>query len=143
MLLGEYKHNIDAKGRLIMPAKFRNDLGVTFILTRGLDGCLFGYPKDEWSILEEKLKQLPLAKKEARAFIRFFYSAAAECELDKQGRINIPQTLREYADLDKACYIIGVSDRVEIWSETKWHVFSTEAEESFDEIVEDMGGFGF
>ncbi|WP_414840337.1 division/cell wall cluster transcriptional repressor MraZ [Carnobacterium sp. TMP28] len=143
MLLGEYKHNIDAKGRLIMPAKFRNDLGVTFILTRGLDGCLFGYPKDEWSILEEKLKQLPLAKKEVRAFTRFFYSAATECELDKQGRINIPQTLREYANLNKACHIIGVSDRIEIWSEARWDDFSTEAEESFDEIAENMSGFGF
>ncbi|SEK30305.1 MraZ protein [Carnobacterium iners] len=143
MLMGEYKHNIDAKGRLIMPAKFRNDLGTTFILTRGLDGCLFGYPKNEWSVLEEKLKQLPLAKKEARAFTRFFYSAATECELDKQGRINIPQTLREYADLDKACHIIGVSDRIEIWSEKKWINFSAEAEESFDEIAENMSGFGF
>lgn len=143
MLMGEYKHNIDAKGRLIMPAKFRNDLGTTFILTRGLDGCLFGYPKNEWSILEEKLKQLPLAKKEARAFTRFFYSAATECELDKQGRINIPQTLRDHADLEKTCHVIGVSDRIEIWSETKWNDFSAEAEESFDEISENMIDFGF
>lgn len=143
MLMGEYKHNIDVKGRLIMPAKFRNDLGKTFILTRGLDGCLFGYPEKEWAILEEKLKQLPLAKKEARAFTRFFYSAATECELDKQGRINIPQTLREYADLDKMCHVIGVSDRIEIWSETKWNDFSSEAEESFDEIAENMIDFGF
>jgi MraZ protein len=143
MLMGEYKHNIDVKGRLIMPAKFRNDLGTTFILTRGLDGCLFGYPEKEWAILEEKLKQLPLAKKEARAFTRFFYSAATECELDKQGRINIPHTLREYANLDKVCHVIGVSDRIEIWSETKWNDFSSEAEESFDEIAENMIDFGF
>ena len=95
MLMGEFKHNIDAKGRLIMPAKFREALGDTFIVTRGLDGCLFGYPLSQWELLQEKLKQLPLAKKDARAFTRFFYSAAMEAELDKQGRINIPQTLCE------------------------------------------------
>lgn len=89
MLMGEFKHNIDAKGRLIMPAKFREALGDTFIVTRGLDGCLFGYPGANGSRLQEKLKQLPLAKKDARAFTRFFYSAAMEAELDKQGRINI------------------------------------------------------
>ena len=84
MLMGEFKHNIDAKGRLIMPAKFREALGDTFIVTRGLDGCLFGYPLSQWELLQEKLKQLPLAKKDARAFTRFFYSAAMEAELDKQ-----------------------------------------------------------
>lgn len=143
MLMGEHKHNIDAKGRLIMPSKFRSDLGEKFILTRGLDGCLFGYPQEAWSVLEEKLQQLPLAKKEARAFTRFFYSAAVECELDKQGRINIPQTLRDYAKLEKVCNVIGVSDRIEIWSETKWNQVSQEAEETFDSIAEDMIDFGF
>ncbi|MDT1958044.1 division/cell wall cluster transcriptional repressor MraZ [Carnobacterium divergens] len=143
MLMGEFKHNIDAKGRLIMPAKFREDLGEKFIITRGMDGCLFGYPEKEWTTLEEKLKQLPLAKKDARAFTRFFYSAATECELDKQGRINIPQTLREHAELDKVCHVIGVSDRIEIWSQDRWEKFSEEAEESFDEIAESMIDFGF
>lgn len=143
MLMGEFKHNIDAKGRLIMPAKFREDLGEKFIITRGMDGCLFGYPQNEWSALEEKLKQLPLAKKDARAFTRFFYSAATECELDKQGRINIPQTLREHADLEKVCHVIGVSDRIEIWSQERWMKFSDEAEESFDDIAENMIDFGF
>lgn len=142
MLMGEFKHNIDAKGRLIMPAKFREDLGEKFIITRGMDGCLFGYPQNEWSALEEKLKQLPLAKKDARAFTRF-YSAATECELDKQGRINIPQTLREHADLEKVCHVIGVSDRIEIWSQERWTKFSDEAEESFDDIAENMIDFGF
>ena len=88
MLMGEYKHNIDSKGRLIVPAKFRDNLGDSFIVTRGLDGCLFGYPLQAWQELEEKLKKLPLAKKEARQFTRFFYSGAVECTLDKQGRIN-------------------------------------------------------
>lgn len=143
MLMGEYKHTIDTKGRLIIPAKFRGDLGERFIVTRGLDGCLFGYPMEEWSALEQKLKMLPLAKKETRAFARFFYSAATECELDKQGRINIPQPLRKHAGLEKSCYVIGVSDRFEIWSEDRWTTFSEEAEESFDEIAEEMIDFGF
>lgn len=143
MLMGEHKHNIDAKGRLIMPSKFRSDLGEKFILTRGLDGCLFGYPQESWIALEEKLKQLPLAKKEARAFTRFFYSAAVECELDKQGRINIPQTLRDHAKLEKICYVIGVSERIEIWSDTSWNQVSQDAEEMFDSIAEEMIDFGF
>ncbi|WP_225744337.1 division/cell wall cluster transcriptional repressor MraZ [Marinilactibacillus sp. Marseille-P9653] len=143
MLLGEFKHNIDAKGRLIVPAKFREDLGEYFIVTRGLDGCLFGYPQKEWEALEQKLKLLPLAKKESRAFTRFLYSAATECTLDKQGRINIPQTLRDHAKLEKSCFVIGVSDRIEIWSEEKWVAFSAEAESSFEDIAEEMVDFGF
>ncbi|MCC5889086.1 MAG: division/cell wall cluster transcriptional repressor MraZ [Alkalibacterium sp.] len=143
MLLGEYKHNIDAKGRLIIPSKFRDDLGEHFIVTRGLDGCLFGYPMEEWHTLEAKLKQLPLAKKESRAFTRFLYSAATECSLDKQGRINLPNTLINHASIEKSCFIIGVSDRIEIWSEEKWTEFSSDANESFEEIAEEMIDFGF
>lgn len=143
MLLGEYKHNVDAKGRLIIPSKFREDLGERFIVTRGLDGCLFGYPMAEWTVLESKLKQLPLAKKESRAFTRFLYSAATECSLDKQGRINLPNPLINHASLEKTCYIIGVSDRIEIWSEEKWDAFSHDANESFEEIAEEMIDFGF
>ncbi len=101
MLMGEFQHNIDAKGRLIVPSKLREELGEKFVLTRGLDGCLFGYPMSEWENLEAKLNEMPLAKKDARTFVRFFYSAATECELDKQGRINIPSTLRNYAALTK------------------------------------------
>ncbi len=143
MLLGEYQHNIDTKGRLIIPAKFRGNLGERFIVTRGLDGCLFGYPMEEWDQLGEKLSQLPLAKKEARMFTRFFYSAATECELDKQGRINIPKTLRNYAGLEKECCVIGVSNRFEIWSQKKWDQLSEDASEAFEEIAEDMIDFGF
>ncbi|MGC6767212.1 division/cell wall cluster transcriptional repressor MraZ [Enterococcus sp. LJL128] len=143
MLIGEFQHNIDAKGRLIVPAKLRDELGETFIVTRGMDGCLFGYPLSEWEILEEKLKSMPLAKKDARTFVRFFYSAATECEVDKQGRINIPAALRTHADLKKGCVIIGVSNRIEIWDEERWTAFSTEAEENFDEIAETMIDFGF
>ncbi|RPA60834.1 transcriptional regulator MraZ [Aerococcus agrisoli] len=142
MLMGEFQHNIDAKGRIIIPAKLRDDLGNQFVITRGLDGCVFGYPLDNWEKIQEKLKQLPLAKKEARAFTRFFYSAAAEVEVDKQGRINIPTTLVSYADLEKECLILGVSDRIEIWSKEKWENASSEIEEKFEEIAEDMMDFG-
>jgi MraZ protein len=143
MFMGEFRHTIDAKGRLIMPAKFREDLGTEFVLTRGMDNCIFGYPLDEWQQLEEKLKKLPLAKKDARAFVRFFYSAAVECVPDKQGRINIPQTLVTHAGLEKDCVLIGVSNRIEIWSQAKWDSFSEEAEENFDEIAENMLDFDF
>ena len=140
--MGEFQHNIDAKGRIIIPAKLREDLGAKFVITRGLDGCVFGYPLENWEKIQEKLKQLPLAKKEARAFTRFFYSAAAEAEIDKQGRINIPSTLVDYASLEKECLVLGVSDRIEIWSKTKWESVSSEIEESFEEIAEDMLDFG-
>lgn len=143
MFMGEYQHNIDAKGRLIMPSKFRDELGEKFVVTRGMDGCLFGYPQSEWEVLEQKLKEMPLAKKETRAFVRFFYSAATECEIDKQGRINLPTPLRTHAELEKNCVVIGVSNRIEIWSETRWNQFAAEAEENFDEIAETMIDFGF
>ena len=143
MLVGEFQHNIDAKGRMIMPAKFRPELGQQFVITRGLDGCLFGYPMESWTDLQEKLKQLPLAKKDARKFTRFFYSAATEVEIDKQGRINIPQNLIEFAKIDKECRVIGVSDRIEIWSSDLWDSFAEEAEEDFESIAEEMIDFGF
>ena len=140
--MGEFQHNIDAKGRIIIPAKLREDLGAKFVITRGLDGCVFGYPLDNWEKIQEKLKQLPLAKKEARAFTRFFYSAAAEVDIDKQGRINVPSTLVDYANLEKECLVLGVSDRIEIWSKARWESVSSEIEESFEEIAEDMLDFG-
>lgn len=143
MLIGEFQHNIDTKGRLIMPAKFRSELGQQFVITRGLDGCLFGYPMESWMILQEKLKQLPLAKKDARKFTRFFYSAATEVEIDKQGRVNIPQNLIDFAKINKECRVIGVSDRIEIWSSDQWNSFAEEAEEDFEAIAEEMIDFGF
>lgn len=143
MFMGEYRHTVDTKGRLIIPAKFRDELGPQFVITRGMDGCLFGYPLSEWNNLEEKLRQLPLTKKNARAFVRFFYSAATECEFDKQGRINIPKTLRTHAALDKKCVVVGVSNRFEIWSEERWNEFSDDVEENFDEIAEDMMDIDF
>jgi len=141
MFMGEYHHNVDAKGRIIVPAKFRENLGETFILTRGLDRCLFGYPLTEWEIIEDKLKQLPLTKKDARAFTRFFFSGATECEIDKQGRINIATPLFQYAQLEKECVILGVSNRIEIWDKQEWENYFSESEDSFAEIAENMIGF--
>ena len=141
--MGEYQHSVDTKGRLIIPSKFREDLGSTFVITRGLDNCLFGYPMDEWRKLEEKLKELPMTKKDARAFARFFFSGATEVELDKQGRINIPATLSSYAKLDKECVIIGVSSKIEIWAKESWESYFNEAGDSFNEIAENLIGFDF
>ncbi|GAE24141.1 cell division protein MraZ [Halalkalibacter wakoensis JCM 9140] len=143
MFMGEYRHNVDEKGRMIVPAKFRDRLGSSFVVTRGLDRCLFVYPQDEWSKLETKLKDLPFTKKDARAFTRFFFSGATECELDKQGRVNIASPLRDYAQLDKECVVIGVSNRVEIWSKTIWEDYFAESEESFSEIAENIVDFDF
>ena len=120
MFMGEYNHTIDAKGRLIIPAKFREALGEEFILTRGLDGCLSIYPMDEWKSFEEKLKALPLTDKNARAFLRFFVAGATSCELDKQGIILVPSTLREFAGLEKEVVLTGNLTRIEVWSKEKW-----------------------
>lgn len=141
--MGSYQHNIDTKGRLIIPAKFRQELGEGFVITRGMDGCLFGYSADEWKRLEEKLSALPLSKKEARTFVRFFYSAAIECTLDKQGRVNLPTTLIQYAKLDKECMIIGVSNRIEIWNRANWEEVTALTEDNFDAIAEEMIDFDF
>lgn len=141
MFMGEYRHNIDTKGRLIVPAKYREHLGESFVITRGLDQCLFGYPLSEWRSIEEKLKALPLTKKDARAFTRFFFSGAVECELDKQGRVNLPASLLDYAKLEKECVILGVSNRFEIWSKEIWEDYFSASEESFAEIAENMIDF--
>ena len=120
MFMGEYNHSIDAKGRMIIPSKFRELLGEEFVITRGLDGCLSIYPMSEWEIIENKLKALPLTSKSARTFSRFFVSGATFCELDRQGRILIPQPLREFAGLDKDVVLTGSVNRIEIWSREKW-----------------------
>lgn len=119
MLIGEYQHNVDPKGRVFMPAHFREELGEHFIATKGLDDCLFVYSSDEWRLLEEKIRSLPLSK--ARNLQRFFFAGAADLEADKQGRVLIPQNLREYASLVKDVMIIGASNRVEIWDKQKWN----------------------
>ncbi|GLC87560.1 transcriptional regulator MraZ [Lysinibacillus piscis] len=141
--MGEYQHSVDAKGRLIVPAKFREALGETFVVTRGLDNCLFGYPMNEWRKLEEKLKDLPMTKKDTRAFARFFFSGATEVEIDKQGRINIPSMLIQHAQLVKECVVLGVSNRIEIWAKDAWEAYFSESEQSFNDIAENMIGFDF
>jgi MraZ protein len=138
MFMGEYRHAVDDKGRLIIPAKFREGLGESFVLTRGLDHCLFAYPRSEWTQLEQKLKALPFTRADARKFTRFFFSGACEVELDKQGRILIPSNLREFAELKKDCVIIGVSTRVEIWCKDRWEEYYASSEDSFNEIAESI-----
>ena len=138
MLIGEYHHNIDEKGRLIIPAKFREDIGEKFIVTRGLDGCLFVYSLVEWEKIVSKLKLLPFTKKDARTFMRFFLSGATECEFDKQGRINLVNSLIEYAGLKKECVVIGVNDRLEIWALDKYNNLMEENLEQLDEISEHL-----
>ncbi len=142
MLIGEYEHSLDVKGRLIMPAKIREDLGEKFIITKGLDGCLFGFSKNEWNNFEEKLKTLPLTNKNARDFVRFFLSGAIECEIDKQGRFLIAGNLREYAGLEKEAVIIGVGTRIEIWNKDKWKAYNSEENLSADQIAENMANLG-
>ena len=126
MLIGEYEHSLDVKGRLILPAKIREDMGDKFIVTKGLDGCLFGFSQNEWTNFEEKLKTLPLTNKNARDFVRFFLSGATECEIDKQGRFLITSNLREYATLEKDAIIIGVGTRIEIWNREKWKSYNSD-----------------
>ena len=116
MFMGEYNHTVDAKGRLIVPSKFREQLGEEFVVTKGLDGCLFAYENSEWKALEEKLHTLPLTNANARKFSRFFLAGATVCEVDKQGRILLPSVLREFAKIDKDAVLVGVGSRIEIWS---------------------------
>lgn len=140
--MGEYLHTIDSKGRLIVPAKYREALGEKFIATKGLDHCLFVYPIDEWQALEEKLRALPFTQPDARAFVRFFFSGATECELDKQGRILLPANLRDYAQLEKDVVLVGVSSRVEIWSQTLWTDYSRQAEDAYASSAESLVNLG-
>ena len=138
MLIGEYHHNIDEKGRLIIPSKFREEVGNSFVVTRGLDGCLFVYSLVEWEKIVAKLKKLPFTKKDARTFMRFFLASATVCEFDKQGRINLVNSLIEYAGLKKECTIIGVNDRLEIWSLDKYNNLMEENFEQLDIISENL-----
>ena len=143
MFMGEFQHQLDAKGRMIVPAKFREELTEHFMITRGLDKCLFGYTLTEWAAIEEKLKALPLTRRDARKFMRMFFSGAVEVEMDKQGRINIPKHLMEYAGLSKEATVIGVSSRIEIWDRKLWSDFYEETEEEFETIAEELIDFDF
>lgn len=140
MYMGEYNHTIDAKGRLIIPSKFREALGDRFVVTKGLDGCLFVYDNAEWTAFEEKLKTLPLMNRESRKFVRFFLAGAAEAEVDRQGRILIPAVLREHAGLEKDVVFAGVGARIEIWSKDRWE--SASSYDDMEDIAEDMARLG-
>ena len=140
MFMGEYNHTIDAKGRLIVPSKFRELLGNGFVVTKGLDGCLFVYPNEEWATIEEKFRSIPLTTKDARKFSRFFFAGAASCELDRQGRVLLPQTLRDYAGLQKDVVLAGVLGRIEIWDQGRWQDANTY--DDMDEVAEHMAELG-
>ncbi|MBS3977650.1 MAG: division/cell wall cluster transcriptional repressor MraZ [Syntrophomonadaceae bacterium] len=142
MFMGEFHHSIDEKGRLTLPARFRDGLGERFVITKGLDNCLFVYPMDEWANLEQKLRVLPFTNGDARAFVRFFLSGAAECELDRQGRILLPANLREYGQLEKDAVVIGVSSRVEIWAKEAWEVYSQKAQINYEGLAEKIVDLG-
>ena len=138
MFIGEYHHSIDEKGRLIVPAKFREELGNSFIVTRGIENCLFVYPMNEWKKIVNKLETLPFTKRDAREFMRFFLSGASEAEFDKQGRINITSPLISYANLTKDCVVIGTGDRLEIWSLENWSTFFNSAKDNMSDIAENL-----
>lgn len=142
MFIGEFQHTIDTKGRINIPAKFREDLSETFYVTKGLDRCLFVFPMEEWRIFENKLKTLPLTNSNARAFVRLFFAGATECETDKQGRILLPQPLREHAGLDRDAVVIGVGTRAEIWAQEEWAKYNNPDNISYDEIAEHMAELG-
>ncbi|RCW51373.1 division/cell wall cluster transcriptional repressor MraZ [Halanaerobium sp. DL-01] len=142
MFMGEYTHSMDTKGRLIIPSKLREDLTEKFVITRGLDNCLFLYPLPEWNTLEEKLISLPMTSKNARNFVRFFFSGASECELDKQGRISLPSNLRDYADFEHEIVIIGLANRIELWAKEKWDSYMNEVENSYEDIADAMEELG-
>lgn len=142
MFYGEYEHSLDIKNRIVLPSKFREELGDKFMITKGMDECIFVYSMSEWERIEQKLKQLPLNRKDARAFTRYFLSGAALCEPDKQGRILIPQKLLDHAKIDRSdnknIMIIGVSTRIEIWNKQKWEDYSNDMDSKFDDIAENL-----
>lgn len=138
MFIGEYHHTIDEKGRIIIPVKFREALGKEFIITRGIENCLFVYSKENWAQITTKLSSLPFTKKDARTFNRFFMSGATDVELDKQGRVNISQPLIDYANLIKDCVIIGTGDRLEVWSQESWESFFDSTKDSMSDIAENL-----
>lgn len=140
MFMGEYNHTIDAKGRLIVPSRFREQLGDEFVVTAGLDGCLFVYADEEWKRFEEKLYALPVSNPGARKFSRFFLASACTCEVDKQGRILLPAKLRSMANLEKDVVLAGVGSRIEIWDKARW--IETSTYEDMDEIAANMEGLG-
>ncbi len=142
MFLGEYQHSLDVKGRITIPAKFRELLGDKFVVTKGLENCIFLYPLMEWETIENKLRTLPFTRADVRSFARFFFSGASELEVDKQGRTVLPLNLREYAAIDKDLIIIGVGSRAEIWAVESWEKYIEGAEESYEDIAASLVDLG-
>ncbi|OGZ00267.1 MAG: cell division/cell wall cluster transcriptional repressor MraZ [Candidatus Liptonbacteria bacterium RIFCSPLOWO2_01_FULL_52_25] len=142
MLLGEHRHNLDAKGRVAIPAKFKDVLAAGAIVTRGLDNCLFIFASKEWEALAAKLTALPLAQANSRAFVRLMLAGAVDASLDNQGRILIPDYLRRYAELKKQVVIAGLMNRVEVWDQEKWEAYKKKTESASDEIAEKLGELG-
>jgi MraZ protein len=142
MLIGEFKHNLDQKGRVSIPAKFRQKFAEGLILTRGIDQCVFGFPKPEWEKVVNKITNLPLSQANARAFARLILSGAFEAEIDNQGRVLIPEVLRKYAHLEKKVVIVGMHNRIEIWDEKKWEEYKKQTEENSEEIAERLSDLG-
>ena len=142
MILGEFKHSLDVKGRLAVPAKFREKLGAGAIITRGLDKCLFIFGANEWEILVQKLMNLPLAQANSRAFVRLMLAGASDAKVDAQGRILVPDYLRKYAGLKKQAIVTGLYNRMEVWDEGEWQAYKQKTEASSDEIAEKLGELG-
>ncbi len=142
MFIGEYSHNLDVKGRLAVPAKFRSKLEEGAVVTRGLDNCLFLYPKKEWGEIAKKLSSLPVSQSKARAFSRLMLAGAMDVEFDSQGRITLPEYLRKFANLDKRTIVAGLYDRLEIWNESDWEKYKEGAENDSSEIAEALGDLG-
>ena len=142
MLIGEYNHNLDEKGRLAVPVKFRNDLKKGAVVTKGLDGCLFLYTMNEWKILAEKLSRLPISQSGTRAFARLMLAGAMDVQIDKQGRIVIPDYLRKYAGMKKKIVVSGLYSRLEIWDENSWEKYKKRTEKDSEDIAEKLGEIG-
>ena len=141
MLIGQYDHSLDGKNRLFIPARLRQNVR-RFVITSGLEGCLFVYTPENWKKITERLKTLPLTKADARKFLRTFLSGANECPVDDQGRILIPKTLCSYANIKKEVIVVGVLDRIEIWSKSNWERYQKEAEKQFVEVAEKLVDLG-
>lgn len=142
MFIGEYQHSIDPKKRLAVPSKFRSELKSKVVVTRGLDKCLFVYPMKAWEEIAGKLGSMPVGEATTRSFVRLMLAGATDCEIDKQGRILVPDYLKEYAGLDKNVMIAGLFNRLEIWDEKKWAEYKKNAEKNSDEIAEQLGRLG-
>ncbi len=142
MFIGEFTHTLDTKGRVAVPVKFRGKLGTNAIVTRGLDRCLFVFTSQEWESLAQKLIALPLAQANSRAFVRLMLAGAMDVEVDKQGRVLIPDYLREYAGLGKEVVVAGLYNRIEIWDSQVWKGYKEKTESESDEIAEKLGELG-